>query len=786
MEIGSRGHSNGEILSRLQRLFLSSKIKWALVAFSTICLCAALGTIVAGYEDATGAILVAGLLIIATLGYSFIISRYVGRVTLDRVRRLEHYSKVSRRLTQDLAKKSDMSISNMRAENNSLLDGISDTTRWLTQAVSHLEAISEEKALKSTLRTVDEQRSLIKQMQQQWVAVRDQNAENSKVISQSEQYMRATYDEMLMQRASLTRAVLTERELEAIKRNVPSMDDFDDLSASLEKKLETAISTARRAQIIRMSQFAFALEQCNGLFTVDELTILARDTSGLEPMLLAWIYISHDAVALLPLKEMRRLSSYARQLGYWDTSNKILREILSMTKSPSDENALSYRTNELDVFNDEFRPTLSLDNTQFIATGGHILHVVGKVLPKTQSGYTLRTHYSALAQVHAGYKVSVVALIGEAENATKRVSEMIDGVQYFGLLGSPRSKWMLSSWLQANVDSLAELVAEIRPSVLHAHSDFLNALVARTVGTHFGIPVVYESRGFWEESWISRTAQAFDIQDWSITGKHFGLPDAYKLRQQMEVSMRAEADHVITLANVMKEHITKLGGMPDKITVIPNAVDSAEFPVCTRNNELALSLGIPEDAIVVGYISSIVEYEGIDVLIRAFNEEANNDLTGAHLLIVGDGAQLESLKDLVESLATPRVHFTGKVPHDAILGYYSLIDVFVVPRRPVSVCELVTPLKPFEAFSTGRAVIMSDVGALREIAEQGECARTFRAGDHRALANEIVALAKDPEARKNLGDRAAAWVRAERSWDRNAELYAEVYDSLGLKKHNLR
>ena len=180
-----------------------------------------------------------------------------------------------------------------------------------------------------------------------------------------------------------------------------------------------------------------------------------------------------------------------------------------------------------------------------------------------------------------------------------------------------------------------------------------------------------------------------------------------------------------------------------------------------------------------------MEYEGIDVLIRAFNEEANNDLSDAHLLIVGDGAQLESLKALVESLATPRVHFTGKVPHDTILGYYSLIDVFVVPRRPVSVCELVTPLKPFEAFSTGRAVIMSDVGALREIAEQGECARTFRAGDHRALANEIVALAKDPEARKNLGDRAAAWVRAERSWDRNADLYAEVYDSLELVKHKL-
>ncbi|WP_334123099.1 glycosyltransferase [Glutamicibacter sp.] len=737
------------------------------------------------HTQTTKIMFVVGLIVIATLGYSISISRYIGQLALERIRRLEKYAKGTRELAQDLISDIETSNYNARTEVNTLITGVNNSVHSLTESVARFDPLGHEQVLSSALSKLADQQVLIENMHQQSVAVHEETIENAKLIARSEQYMRSTYDEMLLQRASLARAVPKERELETLKRNIPSMDEFNDLSVRLDRKLDIAISAVQRAQVFRMSQFAFALEQCNGLFTESELIVLTEDVNKLDPLLAVWIYVSHDAVALLPLREMRRLSSHMRQLGYWNLSNKILREILVVTKSESDEKALDFRTDELDVFNDGFRPSVSLDNSQFVPTDGHILHVVGKVLPKTQSGYTLRTHYSALAQLQAGYKVSVVALIGEAEDATKRVSETIDGVQYFRLLGSSRSKWMLSSWLQANVDNLAELVAEIRPSVLHAHSDFLNALVARIVGSHFGVPVIYESRGFWEESWISRTAQRFEIKDWEITGKHFGLPDAYRLRQQMEISMREEADHVITLANVMKTHITKLGGVSGGITVVPNAVDSAEFPVSSRDNALALTLGIPEDAIVVGYISSIVEYEGIDVLIRAFNEEAHGALADAHLVIVGDGAQLEALKALVESLSTPRVHFTGKVPHDLILGYYSLIDIFVVPRRPVAVCELVTPLKPFEAFSTGRAVIMSDVGALREISEQGECARTFPAGDHRALAGEIVALAKDPQARLELGAKAAAWVRAERSWDRNAKLYAEVYQSLGIAKHQL-
>ena len=72
------------------------------------------------------------------------------------------------------------------------------------------------------------------------------------------------------------------------------------------------------------------------------------------------------------------------------------------------------------------------------------------------------------------------------------------------------------------------------------------------------------------------------------------------------------------------------------------------------------------------------------------------------------------LEELAESLGVAdRVHFTGGVDHDEVTDYYSLIDVFVVPRTRERAAIHVTPLKPFEAMSLGIPVVVSDLPALR-------------------------------------------------------------------------
>jgi glycosyltransferase involved in cell wall biosynthesis len=114
-----------------------------------------------------------------------------------------------------------------------------------------------------------------------------------------------------------------------------------------------------------------------------------------------------------------------------------------------------------------------------------------------------------------------------------------------------------------------------------------------------------------------------------------------------------------------------------------------------------------------------------------------------------------------------------------VLDYYGLIDVFVVPRLPATVCHLVTPLKPFEAFSTGRTVVLSDVRALASIAEESGAAETFVAGDAGSLSEVLLRLLMEPGRRKELAATGAAWVRSKRTWSANASTYMELYRRLG-------
>lgn len=400
---------------------------------------------------------------------------------------------------------------------------------------------------------------------------------------------------------------------------------------------------------------------------------------------------------------------------------------------------------------------------------GRVLHVVGKSLPQTLAGYTVRTQSVVTAQRSVGLDPAVVTRLGfpwyvggEADAAI----EYVDGIPHYRIgHGEVPRRW--DDRLDANLAALVPIVEEVRPRVLHAHSDFENPLLALALGEWFDLPVVYEVRGFWEETWLSKSPERKPEAD------------RFRWRHERELGCIRRADHVVTLAETMRGRMAADGVDPARVTIIPNAVDPADFPVMTRSEELAQSLGIASTEVVVGYISSLVSYEGIDTLIKALRLARDSGLP-VRGLIVGDGDQRESLEQLAARRGIADVvSFTGRVPYDQVLGYYSLIDIFVVPRRNDRVCRLVTPLKPFEAMSTGRALVMSAVPALADIASESGAAVTFEPENAADLAMVLNRLVGDEAARGVLAEQGATWVRAHRTWDDNAQRYLEIYRDLG-------
>jgi glycosyltransferase involved in cell wall biosynthesis len=151
------------------------------------------------------------------------------------------------------------------------------------------------------------------------------------------------------------------------------------------------------------------------------------------------------------------------------------------------------------------------------------------------------------------------------------------------------------------------------------------------------------------------------------------------------------------------------------------------------------------------------------------------------VLLVGEGEERATLEAEANRLGLDdgTVIFTGRVPHGEIQRYYSIIDVFVVPRTNDRVSRLVTPLKPFEAMALERAVVVSGVDALVEIVSDGETGLTFRPEDATNLADVVEPLLEDPGRRAALGTAARAWVTAHRTWRQNGERYRALYERLG-------
>ncbi|GAA1946118.1 hypothetical protein GCM10009689_29120 [Brevibacterium antiquum] len=491
-----------------------------------------------------------------------------------------------------------------------------------------------------------------------------------------------------------------------------------------------------------------------------------------------------DVVKNESLTSLRRLYQYYRKSGYWELALLVVCRIHTVTGRDTDRFAAEKIHREIKLFKEPEAVDPELPDGDAYSSDGPILHMVGRVLPETQTGYTLRTQYTALSQQRKGLPVAIVGQTGITGTDSPSIEHYrFQEMDYYLLPGSPRSQMMIDTWLEENIEQLAELVRTLKPSILHAQSDFFNALIVNAVGKKYGIPTVYESRGFWEESWLSRSINANNQMDsYNELSEMYGEPDAYVLRKHAEEIARLQPDHVFTLAEVMRQHILNSanGLIPNtSVSLVPNAVEQANFPVQERDDALLREIGLPEDAVVVGYISSMVEYEGIDTLIKAYDEARQQSSEKMCLLLVGDGDYLDTLRELVRSEEIEDVYFTGRVPHEDVLMYYGIIDIFVVPRKASTVANLVTPLKPFEAFSTGRAVILSDVDALNEIALQSSAVDTFSAGSALDLASKLVKLVGDPERRKSLGDRAQRWVRNHRSWDSNVNEYYRVYRELG-------
>jgi len=396
-----------------------------------------------------------------------------------------------------------------------------------------------------------------------------------------------------------------------------------------------------------------------------------------------------------------------------------------------------------------------------------ILHILDHSLP-LHSGYTFRTLSILKAQRAMGWETFHVT--GEKQASGEQLEETVDDWKFFR---TPKDGSYLNRFPVLNqvavINSLARrlftIVPQVKPDILHAHSPSLNAVAALRVARKLRIPLVYEVRAFWEDAAVDHGTST----EWGIR---------YRLTRALESHALHHADAITTICEGLRGDIIARQIAPGKVTVIPNAVDLENFTMIqTTDDELRNGLGL-KNRQVIGFIGSFYAYEGLTVLLQALPLMLadNADL---RLLLVGGGPQEAELRQLANELRiADKVIFTGRVPHEQVQRYYSIIDVLVYPRLSMRLTDLVTPLKPLEAMAQGKLLAASDVGGHRELIRDGHNCVLFKTSDPHSLAEKVSALLRAPARWPALRQAGREYVETERNWVRSVAGYRPVYQEL--------
>ncbi|MCP5007278.1 MAG: glycosyltransferase family 4 protein, partial [Planctomycetes bacterium] len=225
-------------------------------------------------------------------------------------------------------------------------------------------------------------------------------------------------------------------------------------------------------------------------------------------------------------------------------------------------------------------------------------------------------------------------------------------------------------------------------------------------------------------------------------------------------------------------------GIPEEkiIEIIP-AVDSDMFVPLPKPADLMEKHKL-HGKMTVLTVSRLVERKGHDTILKAL-PQVLEAIPNLHYIIVGDGPDRENLKTLSKRLNLyTHVTFAGQVPDEALVKYYNLCDVFVMPNREVF--NSTDSIEGFgitfiEANACGKPVIGGLSGGAVEAINDGVSGFLVDPLDKDKVAEKMIYLLQNVDAAGKIGKAGRKRAEEEFSWETRArELSVQLKTKLSM------
>jgi len=371
--------------------------------------------------------------------------------------------------------------------------------------------------------------------------------------------------------------------------------------------------------------------------------------------------------------------------------------------------------------------------------------------PKSVGGLAQHVYDLTGALVESGVDVHLITSGEKGAPAYERVN----GVKVYRVepyrVSSPDFVTWVAQFNVALLEKVMQLLGEVGGfQIVHAH-DWLVAYAARAVKHAGRLPLV-------------ATIHATEY------GRNYGLHnDVQRHISDIEWWLTYEAWRVICCSRYMEGEVKHVFQLPDdKVTVIPNGVNAASFQIGSGNVHRS-HYAAPDERIVF-YVGRLVKEKGVQILLDAAPEVLSH-YPQTKFIIAGKGPHLAPLKRQAEALGIAnRVYFTGYIDDSVRNSLYSWSDAAVFPSlyEPFGIVAL-------EAMAARTPVIVSDCGGISEIVSHGVNGLKAATGNSHSLAQNILAVLKQPELGEYLKENAYSMVLEEFNWRHIARQTAAVY-----------
>jgi len=236
---------------------------------------------------------------------------------------------------------------------------------------------------------------------------------------------------------------------------------------------------------------------------------------------------------------------------------------------------------------------------------------------------------------------------------------------------------------------------------------------------------------------------------------------------KMSKEICENADKLIAISKyTAQSYISEFHVPPDKIEIIPNAVDTNKFHPAVDGYEVRKKLNLEERDRVVLFVGRLDYNKGIEYLLRSFSR-INEEGTEARLVIVGEGALKKYIcKYPLKNSIIP----VGHVSEEDLPKFYAASNLVVLPSLMEGF-----GITLLEAMASGKPCVATRAGGVEDVVINGETGLLVPPADSYSLCHAIRTFLTDDKLSKEFGT--AGRKRAENyfTWGKVAKRTVEVY-----------